>query len=196
MLLYLRSHQALKALALVRQQKVEEPIVLCDEVLASKPTDEGTLNAMMLALRQLGRRMYAGLWIDARLSLHADSDTVTMFEEALKRQPQNEELAIQTFYAYVRTGNWKSGQLVRGIQVSYSIKSNHSSSARHQIEQAICPHGALPVLGRDVRCLAGTSIRFAALLVMSSVSHTCLSRPMMSLPLLPCETFSTKLRIA
>ncbi|KAI0035924.1 N-acetyltransferase B complex non catalytic subunit-domain-containing protein [Vararia minispora EC-137] len=88
--------KALKALALVRQQKVEEPIALCDEVLASKPTDESTLNAMMLTLRQLGRH----------------NDTVIMFEDALKRQPQNEELALQTFYAYVRTGNWKSGQLL------------------------------------------------------------------------------------
>lgn len=48
--------QALKALALVRYQKVEEALVLCDEVLESKPTDDSTLNAMMHVLRGLGRR--------------------------------------------------------------------------------------------------------------------------------------------
>ncbi|KAI0054150.1 hypothetical protein FA95DRAFT_1579189 [Auriscalpium vulgare] len=86
--------KALKALALVRSQKVEESLVFCEEVLASKPTDDATLTAMMHVLRHLGR--------------HAD--TVTMFEDALKRQPGNEELAMQTFFANVRTGNWKAGQ--------------------------------------------------------------------------------------
>ena len=40
----------------MRSQKVEEALVLCDEVLASKPSDEPTLNAMMHVLRGLGRR--------------------------------------------------------------------------------------------------------------------------------------------
>jgi N-terminal acetyltransferase B complex non-catalytic subunit len=47
--------QALKALALVRMQKVEESLVVCDEVLATKPTDDGTLSAMIHVLRALGR---------------------------------------------------------------------------------------------------------------------------------------------
>ncbi len=50
------SAQALKALALVRSQKVEESLVLCDEVLESKPTNEAVLTAMMHVLRGLGRR--------------------------------------------------------------------------------------------------------------------------------------------
>lgn len=37
---------------------------------------------------------------------------VTMFEEAYKQQPANEELAAQTFFANVRAGNWKSAQQV------------------------------------------------------------------------------------
>ncbi|EEB91119.1 hypothetical protein MPER_10577, partial [Moniliophthora perniciosa FA553] len=57
--------KALKALALVRSQKVEESLVLCDEVLASKPTDDSTLTAMMHVLRGLGRH----------------NDMVTMFEK-------------------------------------------------------------------------------------------------------------------
>ncbi|ETW85831.1 hypothetical protein HETIRDRAFT_308984 [Heterobasidion irregulare TC 32-1] len=86
--------KALKALALVRSQKVEESLALCDEVLAAKPSDDGTLTAMMHVLRGLGR--------------HAD--TVAMFEEAFKRQPLNEDLGMQTFFANIRTGNWKTGQ--------------------------------------------------------------------------------------
>jgi hypothetical protein len=41
---------------------------------------------------------------------------VTMFEEAFKLQPTNEELGAQTFFANVRAGRWKSAQ-----QVKYSI---------------------------------------------------------------------------
>jgi len=51
--------QALKALALVRSQKVEESLVLCDEVLESKPTNEAVLTAMMHVLRGLGRRAFS-----------------------------------------------------------------------------------------------------------------------------------------
>lgn len=51
-----RPLKALKALALLRSQKIEETLALCDEILASKPTDDGTLSAMMHVLRGLGRR--------------------------------------------------------------------------------------------------------------------------------------------
>lgn len=63
--------QALKALALVRSQKVEESLVVCDEVLAAKPTDESTLAAMMHVLRGLGRRE---LWYDVWLHSQTDSE--------------------------------------------------------------------------------------------------------------------------
>ncbi|KAF5373874.1 hypothetical protein D9758_000631 [Tetrapyrgos nigripes] len=88
--------KALKALALVRTQKVEESLVLCDEVLGSKPTDDSTLNAMLHVLRGLGRH----------------NDMVTMFEEAYKQQPTNEDLGTQAFFANVRASNWKSAQQV------------------------------------------------------------------------------------
>ena len=51
--------QALKSLALVRSQKVEESLALCDEVLATKPTDDAILTAMMHVLRGLGRSTHA-----------------------------------------------------------------------------------------------------------------------------------------
>lgn len=53
-----RIPQALKALALVRSQKVEESLVLCDEVLEAKPTNDAILTAMMHVLRGLGRRTH------------------------------------------------------------------------------------------------------------------------------------------
>ncbi|KAJ3568563.1 hypothetical protein NP233_g5635 [Leucocoprinus birnbaumii] len=88
--------KALKALALVRSQKIEESLVLCDEVLEAKPTSDATLTAMMHVLRGLGRH----------------KDMVKMFDEAYKQQPANEELAAQTFFANVRALQWKSAQLV------------------------------------------------------------------------------------
>ena len=36
-----------------------------------------------------------------------------MFENAYKQQPTNEDLGAQTFFANVRTGNWKTAQQVR-----------------------------------------------------------------------------------
>ncbi|KAJ7449885.1 actin cytoskeleton organization protein [Mycena latifolia] len=88
--------KTLKALALVRSQKVEESLILCDEVLAAKPTNDAVLTGMMHVLRGLGRH----------------NDMVTMFEEAYKQQPANEDLAAQTFFANVRVLNWKAAQQI------------------------------------------------------------------------------------
>ncbi|RXW20882.1 hypothetical protein EST38_g4951 [Candolleomyces aberdarensis] len=88
--------KALKALALVRQQKIEESLALCDEVLATKPSEDAILTAMMHVLRGLGRY----------------NDVIGMFEEAFKRVPANEEFGVQTFFANIRAGNWKSAQQV------------------------------------------------------------------------------------
>jgi len=43
---------------------------------------------------------------------------VAMFDSAFKHQPQSEELGIQTFFAHVRTGNWKSCQQVSDPHLS------------------------------------------------------------------------------
>ena len=37
---------------------------------------------------------------------------IAMFDNAYKQQPTNEELGAQTFFANVRTGNWKVAQQV------------------------------------------------------------------------------------
>lgn len=104
----------MKALALIRSQKVEESLVLCDEVLEARPTDDAVLTAMMHVLKGLGRR--GCLLSPPRCSsfedFRLDNDLVTMFEEAFKKVPTNEEMGAQTFFANIRTANWKSGQLV------------------------------------------------------------------------------------
>jgi hypothetical protein len=46
------------------------------------------------------------------LTVSTDKDMVTMFEEAYKQQPNNEDLAAQTFFANVRILNWKAAQQV------------------------------------------------------------------------------------
>ncbi|EIW85127.1 actin cytoskeleton organization protein [Coniophora puteana RWD-64-598 SS2] len=88
--------KALKSLGLVRSQKIEEALPLLEEVLAAKTTDDATLTALMHVLRLLGR----------------NQDIVSMFENAYKQQPQNEDLGVQTFFAYARTGNWKVAQQI------------------------------------------------------------------------------------
>lgn len=87
---------------------------MCDEVLASKPTDDATLSAMTLVLRGLGRRevLFDRPSLCYLTLCLPDIDMITMFEEAYKRQPHNEELGFQTFFANVRTGNWKAAQQV------------------------------------------------------------------------------------
>ena len=97
----------------MRSQKVEESLALCDEVLAVKPLDDATISAMMHVLKGLGRSKSS---IPCRLqeptSPFLVTDMVNMFEEAYKQQPLNEEYGAQTFFAHVRTANWKSAQQV------------------------------------------------------------------------------------
>lgn len=49
---------------------------------------------------------------DAHSQLNIDSDMVVMFEEAFKKEPQNEDLAAQTFFANVRASRWNFAQQV------------------------------------------------------------------------------------
>jgi len=46
---------------------------------------------------------------------------ITMFEEAYKKQPHHEELGVQTFFAIVRTGNWKAAQQVWPVVSANSV---------------------------------------------------------------------------
>lgn len=88
--------RALKALALLRANKAEEAIQLCDEILASKPTDDTVLGIMQHVLKHLDRT----------------PEITTMFEDAFKKQPANEELGAQTFMSHIRVGSWKNAQVI------------------------------------------------------------------------------------
>lgn len=92
--------------------KVDEALPLCDEVLAAKPTDLETLSAMMHVLRHLGRRACLYIANIYPLTVAADSDLVSMYDEAFRKQPHDEEVGGQDFSANVRTGNWKSAQQI------------------------------------------------------------------------------------
>ena len=60
-----------------------------------------------------------------------------MFEEAFKRQPLNEDLGMQTFFANIRTGNWKTGQQVRHsfFSIQCTTKACHPGrvTCRHSL---------------------------------------------------------------
>ncbi|KAG8985282.1 hypothetical protein FRB90_004840, partial [Tulasnella sp. 427] len=88
--------RALKSLALLRANKPEEAIQLCDEILASKPTDDTVLGIMQHVLKHLDRT----------------PEITTMFEDAFKKQPANEELGAQTFMSHIRVGSWKNAQVI------------------------------------------------------------------------------------
>jgi hypothetical protein len=47
-----------------------------------------------------------------------DTDMITMFDNAFKQQPGNEELGVQTFFANVRTGRWKEAQQVSQVMLA------------------------------------------------------------------------------
>lgn len=51
----LQAGKALKALALSRQQRVEEATALINQLVLEKPVDEGTLQAMTMYFRETGQ---------------------------------------------------------------------------------------------------------------------------------------------
>jgi len=51
----LQAGKALKALALSRQQRVEEATALINQLIAEKPVDEGTLQAMTMYFREMSQ---------------------------------------------------------------------------------------------------------------------------------------------
>jgi hypothetical protein len=69
--------QSLKALALVKSGKIEEASHLCDELVATEPTDDLLLNALTHVLRSLTRREQIS---------HFDDRDVTSFFAILNRR--------------------------------------------------------------------------------------------------------------
>ena len=104
----------MKALALGRNGKLDEANTICNELLASKPTDEIVLSALSHVLRAIGRRTFF-FHLSGTPVLLSDllaEDMTAMYDDAFKKKPNNEELGAQTFMANVRVGQWKIAQQV------------------------------------------------------------------------------------
>lgn len=83
-----------------------------------------TLTSVQTSVSQLLRTCNAYLLLrynlsESELTLELESARGAQYAEAYlkdnayKQEPTNEELGIQTFFANVRTGNWKAAQQVR-----------------------------------------------------------------------------------
>ncbi|KAI9486220.1 MAG: N-acetyltransferase B complex non catalytic subunit-domain-containing protein [Benjaminiella poitrasii] len=99
--------KALKALVLVRTGKEEESLELCEQVKRVIPTDEPTLQAVTMALKELGQH----------------SVIVELYENAANQQPKNEEFANHWFMAMVRNNDFK-GQQAAAVKLHRLFKHN------------------------------------------------------------------------
>ena len=104
---------------------------------------------MMHVLKGLGRSTSS---TPCRLQVPTSSflvtDMVSMFEDAYKQQPLNEEYGAQTFFAHVRTANWKSAQQVYLFWLAHIILTFGAIIGFYKNAQAI-PGGPILVLERD-----------------------------------------------
>jgi len=87
--------KVLKCLALIRLGKEGEAEGILNKVLAENPVDEGALQAMTIAWRELQQ----------------PAKICSMYEGAVKKEPQNEEFLTHLFMSYVRLGEFKKQQL-------------------------------------------------------------------------------------
>ena len=104
---------ALKCLALMRLGRETEASTILDkvvskyiskamflQVLASNPVDEGALNAMTIAFRELQVARQLVLFLDA---LRQEPGKICrMYEGAVSKEPTNEEFLTHLFMSYVR----------------------------------------------------------------------------------------------
>jgi len=86
--------RALKGLSLLRLGRDKEAIIILEALLAECPIDEGALNAMTLSYREL----------------KMPDKICTLYENATKQEPDNEEFLSHLFMSYVRLGNLKKQQ--------------------------------------------------------------------------------------
>ena len=96
--------KVLKSLALLRLGRENEAQPILDAVLGEGSTDDGTLQAMTIAFRELQQ----------------PEKICVMYENATKRE-QNEELLSHLFMSYVRMGNYKKQQVYTLSYVKFSF---------------------------------------------------------------------------
>jgi N-terminal acetyltransferase B complex non-catalytic subunit len=161
----------------VRSQKVEESLALCDEVLAVKPLDDATISAMMHVLKGLGRsKSSIPCKFQEPTSPFLVTDMVNMFEEAYKQQPLNEEYGAQTFFAHVRTANWKSAQQVYLSRLAHIDLTSVASVLIGFYKNAqTIPRGPVFVLERDGGNPPGPSCPYSQ--SQAHIAHSQASNP-------------------
>ncbi|KAG1155736.1 hypothetical protein G6F37_008270 [Rhizopus arrhizus] len=98
---------ALKALTLIRLGKDDEGLQLCEQVKKVIPTDDATLQAVTLALKELGKHEMI----------------VELYENAANQQPKNEEFGNQWFMAMVRNNDYK-GQQAAAVKLQRVFKND------------------------------------------------------------------------
>ncbi|GBB94039.1 hypothetical protein RclHR1_02280012 [Rhizophagus clarus] len=99
--------KALKGLILERTGKTEEALQLCSQVKEKKPFDEPILQALTMVYRPLGKH----------------DEIVQLYENAVRQNPNNEELANHWFMALVRNNDYK-GQQQAGLKLHKTFKVN------------------------------------------------------------------------
>ncbi|KAG0202620.1 N-alpha-acetyltransferase 25, NatB auxiliary subunit [Mortierella sp. GBA30] len=101
--------KALKALAFERCGKMNEALLLCEEIQWAKPTDEATLRTLSMVLRSAGKY----------------EPMIKLYENASKVHPKNENLATQWFMSLARVLDYK-GQQMAALQLHKNFKrTNH-----------------------------------------------------------------------
>jgi N-terminal acetyltransferase B complex non-catalytic subunit len=102
---------------LLKCQKHDEAVALCDEVFSARPTDGDILLALSQILRHLERHQ----------------DNISLYEDAFKKEPRNEELGSQTFMAMIRIGSWKLAQ-----QLSHKLSRTFPEEHRYLSWSVMC----------------------------------------------------------
>ncbi|KAB0791042.1 hypothetical protein PPYR_02842 [Photinus pyralis] len=86
--------KALKALSILRMGREAECVSILDSLIEDSPGDDATLQAMTLCYRELQQQ----------------EQICTLYENAIKLDPANEEFHTQLFMSYVRIGDFKLQQ--------------------------------------------------------------------------------------
>ncbi|KAF9206876.1 N-alpha-acetyltransferase 25, NatB auxiliary subunit [Haplosporangium sp. Z 27] len=99
--------KALKALSFERCGKLNEALLLCDEIQWAKPTDEPTLRTLSMVLKSAGKY----------------EPMIKLYENASKLNPTNENLAKTWFMSLARKLDFKGQQMV-ALQLHKNFKKN------------------------------------------------------------------------
>ncbi|GJJ73045.1 N-terminal acetyltransferase B complex non-catalytic subunit [Entomortierella parvispora] len=100
--------KALKALALERSGKMNEALLLCEELQWAKPTDESTLRTLSMVYRSAGKY----------------EPMIKLYANASKANPMNENLATQWFMSLARMLDFKGQQMV-ALQLNKNFKKTN-----------------------------------------------------------------------